>query len=656
MAVFNSPNLWLFPKAHPLLPFKTTKFDVPWMHIELSDEYPNCIELTFRRGSEIGVPYDVIKQLQDDIRILYPKHFLGNTWIYPLKSLAELQFLFDLYELDCYAIHRRAIEAYMAQYASTKATVQRIPVSDDIFPPTVTPFQAQKDGVRWMVPRKRFCNNDDTGLGKTPQSIATVSEWFRLGLVDSLFVVVKDTLVYQWGEELLKFSTLFTANDIELVTFATKDGFLERARSKKVIVIGMRALAPGLYNYKATAKKKKPTKLSNTRWKEDAVNLKELWGKQSPCLVVDEVHKFNRTSSARTQALLSIRNQFEHKIILSATLSMTSFSGYYPIYRLVDDGIIPMTERAFDLFIAKSIGSRWSAFQINELCQDAIEICRKQFNKHTIKRLKKDQPDMKAEQDIVPRKFLLDEDRQLIYNYLLEQEIALIPPNSQGKVVVKQSFPHTVSCLDNAELLKGKVHPSEKKIFKLIERWHLGKDPKLAFCDERLEELIKEQGRKVIIFDHHPETLNYLAEHYEQYAPLVVHGQVRGRNEKSDEHKKALFNDSRSPHKLFLLQSYIGAEGWNLQQSCSNVIVYTCPTSSVLRQLVDRTHRIVSTENTLVEILVHAKTYDEIRYERAVARMQLNDVYLAKEDTVSADELAKLFQGAYRKESNILKV
>jgi len=198
---------------------------------------------------------------------------------------------------------------------------------------------------------------------------------------------------------------------------------------------------------------------------------------------------------------------------------------------------------------------------------------------------------------------------------------------------------------NNAELLRERQY-SSKELHTALDRWSFDKDPKFIALTEMLEDYIEERDEKVIIYDYRPKTLDTLYEKLKKYNPEIIHGSLKGIKDKDLDRKQKedRFNDDPNC-KIFLLSSLTSSAGLNLQKSCHRIIIYNMgDDGEAFRQEIDRTHRIVSIEDTIIEILYYPETFENIRVQRNLNRISLND-RLGKE--ITEEELKNLLNGKF---------
>lgn len=471
-------------------------------------------------------------------------------------------------------------------------------------------FNYQKEDVLWLLKRNRGFIASDPGVGKTIESIATFSQLKHENKIDSVFVIVKNNLTYHWYREILQYSSLYNENDILIITNKNKKNFFEN-NIPQIIICPNHILKDVVQHLPDT--------------------IKNVWKKNNICLVIDECHEFKNSKAKKTQSLLSILNNFEYRYLLSATPAINAFEDWYMQMTILDSNIINMSEIKFKIDIANSMGTDYDPYKITSYKLDRLKYYIDSFKPWIIKRVKSELPEMKTKQFVKPIYFEMSDSHSKLYNII--RQVYIKKAKEEGNTIkyedVENKYPYLMMVIDNPSLLIDKIKEDSDTTFKILdtmlEKWKIENYSKLDYLDDFLNDKIKNENEKVIVFDTHPLTLNQLYERYSDYNPLMIHGQLNLSNDKKQEIVDK-FNDSSSKHKLILLNVQTGGTGLNLQKSCNTIIYYNLPYDSVLyRQSLDRTHRISSTRDSFVEILCYGDTFDEIRMNKNLQRVYNND-------------------------------
>jgi hypothetical protein len=478
-------------------------------------------------------------------------------------------------------------------------------------------YDYQKEDVDWALKRNRGFIASDPGVGKTIESISIISQLKRKGKIDGVLLLVKNNMTYHWRREIEEFSSVFTDQDIYVVNNKNKRKVFREDETPSIVICPNHLLKDVLY--------------------ED-INLKESWKKENLCLILDESHEFKNSSAKRTLSLFKILKDFEYRYELSATPAINGFEDWYTQIRILDESIIPLSEKAFKLEIAQSIGTIYDPYAITSYNQKKLKDYLEKFRPWVIKRVKTDLPEMKTKQVIKPIYLEMSNKQRSIYNMVKDFYIKKATTDGEKQVSYSQianKYPYLLMAIDNPSMLKDKIKEETdfdvKPLESSLKSWTADNQTKIEYLDDFLLNKIKHEKEKVIVFDIHPLTLDELEERYKEYHPLVIHGK---KGQTLEQRQKIIddFNDVKSKHKLILLNVQTGGTGLNLHKACNTIVYFNLPYDTTLyRQSLDRTYRISSTKDSFVEILCYGKTFDEKRMKENIKRTQIND-YSFKEE------------------------
>jgi len=88
-----------------------------------------------------------------------------------------------------------------------------------------TPFEHQKEMLRFHSQSPHTLDNSEVGTGKTAPMVVYLQELFKLGQVDSALVVCPNTIIDNWGKEITTWSKL-----AYIALRGTKEGRLKLLR------------------------------------------------------------------------------------------------------------------------------------------------------------------------------------------------------------------------------------------------------------------------------------------------------------------------------------------------------------------------------------------------------------------------------------------
>lgn len=515
-----------------------------------------------------------------------------------------------------------------------------------IFNDGVKLYDFQKEDIIQRLSTSNYLDANDAGLGKSLENLTVASQRFKENKIDGLIIIVPNGLNYHWKYEILNFVNIFRDEDIQIITNENKYRPFDTYKDKKILIISNHAKVLGdcLLSYKKDFKFGDSAK--KLRWKSGSfVDIKKEWNKKELMLIADESHAFKYSDTVRTKALHSIKSYFKYKSLLSATPNINEFTHIYPQMFMIDKSIIPYSENSFSIYVSSSIGDKWNKYAITRYNTEKVQEMKKRFKPFLFQRLKEDVPEMKAKKIIQSVYFELTLEQKKMYSLITELELAKLYKEYDvitWKLLLNK-LSSIISVMDNPCLLKKETYDNQL-LMQLLSKWSIDKDPKFIALNSKLENYIDDRNEKVVLYDYRPDTLDALKIKFEKYNPVIIHGSLTGiKNTDLDRQQKQDIFNNDPKCKLALLSALTSSAGLNLNKSCHRNIVYTMPwDGTAFKQLQERTHRINSIEDTILEIFYYPHTIDNLRVQRNLSRVELNDK-LGKE--VSQHELENLLNG-----------
>jgi len=561
-------------------------------------------------------------------------------WITSPNRLDEILLWFDKKKYE-YTISEETvnfINDYKLKYACETSFFRKKDIDYSVLNKNESLFEYQKEGCDWRIKRSNYLDTDDAGLGKTLSNILVFSTLYKNKEIDGILIIPPNGLSYHWKYEILKFSNQFQEDDILIIDNKSKIKSFSN-HNKKIIIIPNHLIAYCLLSYDSRYNNTRSTK--RVRW-TSVVDIKKEWNKKSLFCLIDESHAVKHSSSVRSKAISSIKNQFNFRCCLSATPAINRVEDFYNQVSFVDNSIISMSEKAFILWIAKEIGTKFDKYFITEYNEENIKTFYRNLQPHIIRRLKEDIPEMKTKKILKNTNLELNPLQRQIYRYVCDREIFILEEefNEVTFKLILNKLQIIIEAIDNPLLLKRRSYYDEN-LKKLIERYDIEKDSKFIAFSFLVDKYVNYLGSKVVVYGIHPETLDLLFEKFKKYKPLIIHGKINTK-EKERQEIQDRFNNS-DENKIIFLSALTSSAGINLQKRCNNIIFYELPFDTVsTRQALDRTARINSTKDSIIDFLVYPETIDNVRYLRSMNRIELNDK-LNKE--LSEEELRKLLRG-----------
>ena len=515
-------------------------------------------------------------------------------------------------------------------------------INKDLFTDEYREFSFHKDAFAWREKRSSYLDSYDPGLGKTSMTIFQFSTLFNNNEIDGVIIVVPIGMPYHWKVEILKFVNIFVEDDILIIDNKNKQQPLANNKDKKIIIVPENLYKDIILSYKKGHVKGKSTK--KLHWTK-YMDFKKEWDKKSLCFVADESHLYRNPDSIRTKAILSTKDDFNFRYLLSATPSINRIENIYSQLNFIDSSIIPMSFNAFRIWLAEEIGDRFNMYNIKKYNIEKVATVKEAYSSVVTQLLQTDIPELKAKQMVSTINVDFSKKQKAIYDLVIQEELKILE-DEYNKItwkLVLNRFSFLIQIIDNPLLLLKHTFEDDR-INRLVASWNPEKDDnKFIALKSRLSNLIEDQGKRIIVYDIHPLTLDMFKEKFKAYNPLLIHGGIKHKNKDLERQEIIDQFNNNDKHKLILLSSLTSSAGINLQKGSDHIIVTNEPNDSTLmRQLMGRTHRVNSTRDSYVESIINNKSIDNIRFLRNRNRIVYNNTL---DQEVSPKDLSKLLNG-----------
>lgn len=483
-------------------------------------------------------------------------------------------------------------------------------------------FNYQIEDVKFLSKRTRMFIASDPGLGKTLETIYILSLWKKYNKIDKVIIVVKNQLAYHWLREILDYSNEFTYKD-DIVIFDNKEYKFEDYLDKDIFIVCNHILYGLLEKY------------------EENFNLSNLFNTNKIVLVLDECHEFKNPQAKKTSAIMRLRSYCSNVIMVSATPSINHFEDWYTLSKILDVGMIPCSDLYFRLDIARKIGTKYDRYKILSYDKNKITEYTNRFKRFWLLKRSRDEVKNEIPQNLITKQIFIK--MSSIHKEIYKTVYEMFRDRYKKKNEITMSelysiFPYLVLAVENPILLKDY---DNDKLNLLLRNWNQNHSNKILYLDSLLEDIISNNNNKVIVFDNHPITIDFMYNRYKKYSPLKIHGGMSLSIEQKQEIVDKFNNDSK--HKLMLLNPQVGGTGLNLNKQCNTIIFNTQPIDAVLlRQAIDRTNRVSSINDSIIYMLVYSSTIEEWIFRLNKKKVETNDSYYGNENvTFKLEEVFK---------------
>jgi len=493
----------------------------------------------------------------------------------------------------------------------------------------------QINAVKKGINQNRLALYLGMGTGKTYILTNIINHLWFGKKIDKLLIVAPPEGVVNWRRELLKFSEYFPKKTICISSAKENRDFLKTRY--KVVIMTYRHFLTLSDDYHNQIKKDGVKK-----YKKPPIPF-ENWGRNR-CLILDESHNIKNLKARQSYIIHLHKKFFHYRYIATGTPIPNNFSEIYSQIKFLDESILPpYYEWIHDI---AEVGNKYSQYAIGKFYPGAVKKWEDIFSPWVI-RLKSNDilnlPDLYVKKIYVELSSKQDE----IYKRLINHVIYVIKKEHGGRLVPKimlNRFPYISQALDNPCLLKDKI--VKGKFQSAIDKFKFIDNKKVDIVKSLVDKYINE-GRKIIIFDYHPMTMDMLEEVFKKYKPIVIHGQSKIPDRCTKEYwrdqRLGLFKKS-SEHNLLIGSSKILSTSINLQEA--TVAIYFSRDYSFLSwdQSQKRLHRIGQTEPVIIHPIIFEDSLDE-RLDRILERKKDLDENIFQKDGLEQEEWRKIFLG-----------
>lgn len=424
-------------------------------------------------------------------------------------------------------------------------------------PPMMLPHQSE--GTEFLRSRDHAGLFDEQGLGKSKQLIDAIAAEVAAARLKGAVIVCPNGLKTNWAEEIERFSSL---------TYAVF-GSGRKARRQ-----AFQSLTAAFYviNYEAVAAEM-PSVRALLRFKPMA-------------LVLDESHRIKTPEAKVTKALLELRNEAKRRYILTGT----------PVGNKPED----LWSQFFFLDSGEALGETFEEFRERygpgQAGYTDMEGLRERAGALSIRRLKDHAVNL-PDKTVIRLSVELSEHQKSIYRRM------------------RNDFEVWVRTLDSEDVLKH----AEAILARLVRLAQIASNPalldvtypevpaKFVALDELLAERMSAPDQKVIIWTSFVDNVATLVERYEEYCPVMLHGQMT--NDERDAAVRGFKHDAGV--RLLVANPAAAREGLTLTEA--NIAVYLDRTFNLVDYLQsqDRIHRISQLKPCQIVLLIAESTVDE---------------------------------------------
>ena len=435
-------------------------------------------------------------------------------------------------------------------------------------------FNYQKWGIKCgLYVGDGFLIGDQPGLGKSIQSLGIAKDRMNKGEIRNCLIVCPASLKYNWRDEVTKFLGM----EALVIGHKCKNS---QEREKHWIAEGYPFK---IVNYELVAR----DLYCEPKRKDNRISCAKVVLSSFDLVIFDEIQYLKHHSSARTLACRTL--QAKYRIGLSGTPIDGRLEEIHSIFQILKPGLFVSKQKFMERYAEYDYFGAVKGYHHIKEVSDKIA-------PYYLRRLKEE-----VLKDLPPK----------IHKDMM---VELSPKNLKAyKDLVKKKNEIT----ENASAMELVMRARQFLDFPEILGLHNSSD-KYAVFKELLDELVKENNHKVIIFSQYTNTLHWLMKNLEsEYKNiLVIDGSV------DPEERQEICKKFNSDKKYrILIGSNAMSTGLNLQ-AADDVINYTADFSpAIMKQREDRAYRCGVTHTVTVYDFVCMDTVDE-RVRNILTRKQ----------------------------------
>ncbi len=607
------------------------------LKIDFIEDTKPKITISFKNVYLFDTVKDVIKSLNYSF---YPSYKgLKNVWAktayYCYEDFKKLS------ELETIVFSDKAKEFLENRYETERTGIK---LKDDfITHPPLGDFQTE--GIKKALFQNRFSFFWEMGLGKTYGIAMTLNHLIEKEYVDKVLIVCPSEGLVNFRREIIKFASFpVTKEDFYMANVFNREPF---ESDKRFIIMTYRTflLLSDDYYFKKTGKKFKPSKTKKI-YSEPTLPI-EKWGKNR-CIILDESHSIKQLSARQTKAIHLHKDFFKFRYLLTGTPAPNGANELYSQFCFLDEGIVGKSYLQFLKTIAK-LGTNFSENQIDYFYPEEVKKFMEKTKHWYSRELTKDNlelPDLIVKNVYVE----LNSKQFLLYRTLVQETLKLLRETNEGMTTkeVTQKFPYLIQALSDPCLLKKDVPVMlSDNIKKTIKDWKFEENSKLDPCSSLLDQYIKKEGRKVILWSGHPGTIQELSKYYKKYNPIIIHGEMKTpKGLTRDEYKGNLIEEFQndSSKKLLICSYLMVSTAINLVEASRSIYFDRGWNLVNYLQSRKRVHRYGQTDNVIVNPLIIEESLEEIQ-DYALTKKDMFNMNFHQHETLSREDWKNIFTG-----------
>jgi SWI/SNF-related matrix-associated actin-dependent regulator 1 of chromatin subfamily A len=453
-------------------------------------------------------------------------------------------------------------------------------------------FPHQRVAVRWLLDTPHAFLGDDMGLGKTLSVLSYYSALKHTLGFELLLVVCPNSLTRNWLREISMWFPHIRAT----VLSGDKNS---KAWALRLLTTGSMEYDALILNYEAM------------RLEYVTPEIAKLTQQRRTLLCLDESQRVKNHSSKTFKALSEVAPHSSRRVLLSGTPTPKDVTDLWAQMRILDGGV--RFGKSFYKWLGRvaELGTEFSEFAVKKFIPSEINESVLRVHEVMLRRRKERVVNL-PEKTFVLRECQLTGSQLQRYEEIREGLILRMRSTSGEQFVreitnILEEYLRAVQVASNPRL----IDPEWK-----------GTPAKFLELDEIVNEVVKEQEQKLVIWTNYLGNVRELAERYAEFGAAQFSGEVPAADREAT---VRAFQEKDSP-KIIVAVPAAGGVGITLTAAQTAVYIDKTWNAEHWMQSVDRLHRIGQTGTVTVISLLACKVDEVIhwnlrRKERAQAEI-----------------------------------
>lgn len=450
-------------------------------------------------------------------------------------------------------------------------------------------FPHQRVAVSWIMKRKASILGDDMGLGKTLSVLAAWEELLDREECSFLLVLCPNSLVHNWQREA---SHWIKGKQVHILPDSKRDRIL----ALDALLAGRLPAQALVIHYEAA------------RLKYITPMLEELCKNQKVMLCCDESQRVKNPSSHTYRAVSAIAKQCNRRVLLSGTPAPRAINDLWSQVYLVDRGERFGSSYYEWLSSIAEMGTRWSPFAIKRFIPEKVKQVTVATREIMLRRKKEDVI-------ALPEKIFSVRDVPLTGSQLeryeeVRKQLLLRITTLSGKEFQRS--------IDNVleQYLRAVQLASNPR---LVDPGWKGEPAKFMELDTIVNELVEEQGEKLVVWTNYRHNVEELTGRYSKHGAEAFTGDTERAR------RAEIVSEFQKPNQPpYILVAIPSAGGTGITLTAAQTAVYLDKTWNAEHwmQSIDRIHRIGQT-GTVSIISFHSSGVDTLISRNLNKKMEL---------------------------------